>query len=421
VVKLLRQWLDAGVMDEENVVQNPVTGTPQGGVISRVRERVHERTDVRRTRASDVMEIIATLNPVLRGWGNYFRTGNADTMLNRVDAYVHERIVLWLWRRGGQRRRFRAWKWPPARLHEMGLHRLRGTVRYPSQATEQRPSVSRVREDRTHGLNGGLTSTAGRGRLWSKDLPMRRLPSVVLALLLAALGPASARGQDLGSERVPTREERRRAVELFEQSRYLLRSGEFAEARALLLEAFALHPQPALRIALARAHDGAGDTGEAIAHYEAYLEEEPDAADRGEIESRLDALRARAREEQGTPAPPPPPPPAGPDATAPLVGYALIGFGVAGLAAGGVLAGVAASELDTATRASTTQREALATYGRAQEHGNVAIVLLAGGGALAMAGLVVALVTGESSPPPAVRPGARVLLGLGELSIEGSF
>jgi tetratricopeptide (TPR) repeat protein len=250
---------------------------------------------------------------------------------------------------------------------------------------------------------------------------MRRLPSVVLALLLAALGPASARGQDLGSERVPTREERRRAVELFEQSRYLLRSGEFAEARALLLEAFALHPQPALRIALARAHDGAGDTGEAIAHYEAYLEEEPDAADRGEIESRLDALRARAREEQGTPAPPPPPPPAGPDATAPLVGYALIGFGVAGLAAGGVLAGVAASELDTATRASTTQREALATYGRAQEHGNVAIVLFAGGGALAMAGLVVALVTGESSPPPAVRPGARVLLGLGELSIEGSF
>ena len=99
--------------------------------------------------------IIATLNPVLRGWGNYFRTGNADTKLNRVDAYVHERIVRWLWRRGGQRRRFRAWKWPPERLHEMGLHRLRGTVRYPSQATEQGPSVIRVRANRMHGLNGG--------------------------------------------------------------------------------------------------------------------------------------------------------------------------------------------------------------------------------------------------------------------------
>jgi tetratricopeptide (TPR) repeat protein len=250
---------------------------------------------------------------------------------------------------------------------------------------------------------------------------MRRLPWLVLAFLLAGLSAASARGQDLDSERVPTREERRRAVELFEQSRYLLRAGEFAEARALLLEAFALHPQPALRVALARAHDGAGDTNDAITHYEAYLEEDPDAADRGEIQTRLEALRARAREEQGAPEPPPPPPPGGPDTAGPLVGYTAIGFGFAGLVAGGVLAGVASSELDTATRASTTQREALATYGRAQEHGNVAVVLLAGGAALAMTGLVVALVTGESSPPPAARSGARVVLGLGELWIEGSF
>ena len=33
VLKLLRQWLEAGVM-EEGRVRNPVAGTPQGGVIS---------------------------------------------------------------------------------------------------------------------------------------------------------------------------------------------------------------------------------------------------------------------------------------------------------------------------------------------------------------------------------------------------
>lgn len=34
VLKLIRKWLDAGVLDEDNVVRNPNSGTPQGGVIS---------------------------------------------------------------------------------------------------------------------------------------------------------------------------------------------------------------------------------------------------------------------------------------------------------------------------------------------------------------------------------------------------
>ena len=128
---------------------------PSPRAMKRIRERVHDLTDVRRTRASDVMEIITLLNPVLRGWGNYFKTGNAAAKFNQIDDYVHERVTRWLWRRGGQRTRFRISKWPHARLHGMGLHQLRTRVRYPSQATEQRPSVSRVRENRTHGLKGG--------------------------------------------------------------------------------------------------------------------------------------------------------------------------------------------------------------------------------------------------------------------------
>ena len=252
---------------------------------------------------------------------------------------------------------------------------------------------------------------------------MRRLLGSVVGLLLGlALCSGLARAQDFDARPMPTAEDRRRAVELFEQSRHLLRSGEFEEARDHLIEAYQLFPQPALRVALARAYDGAGDTAHAIEHYEGYLEEDPDAADQGEIETRLEELRVQLREEQGTPEPPPPPPPSGPDTTGPLVGYTLLGFGAAGLIAGGALAGVAASDYGAATRASTTQREARAAYGRAQDMGNVSVGLLAGGGALALAGLVLALVTGESSsPPPARRPRARVSLGLGGLSIEGSF
>jgi tetratricopeptide (TPR) repeat protein len=252
---------------------------------------------------------------------------------------------------------------------------------------------------------------------------MKRLLASAVGLILGVvLWSGAAGAQDLDARPLPSAEDRRRAVELFEQSRHLLRAGEFEEAREHLIEAYALYPQAALRVALARAYDGAGDTAHAIEHYDGYLEEDPDAPDRGEIETRLEELRAQLREEQGTPEPAPPPPPSGPDTTGPLVGFTLIGFGVAGLIAGGVLAGVAASDIGVATRASTTQREARVAYGRAQDLGNVSVGLLAGGGALAMAGLVLALVTGESSSPaPARRPGARVSLELGGLSIEGSF
>jgi RNA-directed DNA polymerase len=129
---------------------------PSPKAMKRVRERVHDLTDARRSGVKDVKVIIASVNPVLRGWGNYFRTGNADREFQRIDEYAYGRLVRWMQRRGGQRTRYRMEAWPHERLHEeMGLHRLRGTVRYPAQATPQRPSVSRVRETRTHGLKGG--------------------------------------------------------------------------------------------------------------------------------------------------------------------------------------------------------------------------------------------------------------------------
>jgi hypothetical protein len=50
--------------------------------------------------------------------------------------------------------------WTRNAFHDLGMHRLRGTVRYPGHAQvprPERPPVSRVPEIRTHGLNGGPT------------------------------------------------------------------------------------------------------------------------------------------------------------------------------------------------------------------------------------------------------------------------
>jgi RNA-directed DNA polymerase len=61
---------------------------PSFRCVKRVRARIQELTDRRRNRVSDARELIDRLNPVLRGWGNYFRTGNAANQLIRIDNYV---------------------------------------------------------------------------------------------------------------------------------------------------------------------------------------------------------------------------------------------------------------------------------------------------------------------------------------------
>lgn len=249
VLKLLRKWLDAGVMEEGNV-RHEATGTPQGGVISpllaniylheldrewqrdcqhlgvlvryaddfvvlcrsesqaneamrrlreifarlkltlhpektklvqiglgkdgfdflgchlrivksrfkgrtylfrwpsvksmkKLRSRVRELTD-RRRRAGlkDVDEVIADLNPVLKGWGNYFRTGNASKQFTQIDYYVWQRITRMLGKQRGFHGHPLAWRvsqqrraWPMAKLRARGLHKLLGTIQYPGSKT----------------------------------------------------------------------------------------------------------------------------------------------------------------------------------------------------------------------------------------------------------------------------------------------
>jgi RNA-directed DNA polymerase len=128
---------------------------PSPKACKRLRRRVHELTNASRSGAQDMKDLIACLNPLLRGWGNYFRTGNAERVFNRMDTYVYDRLRRWHWRRGGQRARHVSAAWPLDRYHELGLYRLRGTVSYPANATPPRPSVSRVQEICTHGLKGG--------------------------------------------------------------------------------------------------------------------------------------------------------------------------------------------------------------------------------------------------------------------------
>ena len=107
---------------------------PSPKAMNHIRARVRDLTD-RRRRAGmkDIRVVIRDLNPVLRGWGNYFRTGNASEKFNQIDSYVRVRLVRLLMRCGGQRRKRIRWEdWTHTDFVEKhGLHQLLGTIRYP--------------------------------------------------------------------------------------------------------------------------------------------------------------------------------------------------------------------------------------------------------------------------------------------------
>jgi group II intron reverse transcriptase/maturase len=105
---------------------------PSTRSMKRVRARVKELTDRRWNWVSDVRELIDMLNPVLRGWGNYFRTGNAANKFIQVDKYVVWRLKRFLIQRKGRHLRAgEAAGWTRDYFEALGLHRLRGTIRYP--------------------------------------------------------------------------------------------------------------------------------------------------------------------------------------------------------------------------------------------------------------------------------------------------
>jgi RNA-directed DNA polymerase len=108
---------------------------PSQRAMKRIRAKVKAKTGRNRTAVPDVRVVIDELNPVLRGWGNYFRTGNAATKFNEIDRYVAWRLKrLMVKRHGRNLRAGQAERWTRHWFRELGLHQLMGTIRYPGTA-----------------------------------------------------------------------------------------------------------------------------------------------------------------------------------------------------------------------------------------------------------------------------------------------
>jgi RNA-directed DNA polymerase len=106
------------------------------------------RTATREGKNEPLAILLGRLNPVLRGWTNYFRHGVSKATFNYLRAFVWRRVVCWLrhkhptmtWKE--LRQRYLAGWWPaqgetvlvdPARVH-VTRYRYRGD-RIPSPWT----------------------------------------------------------------------------------------------------------------------------------------------------------------------------------------------------------------------------------------------------------------------------------------------
>jgi group II intron reverse transcriptase/maturase len=102
---------------------------PSARAMNTIRAKVRALTD-RRYAGLTIESAVDRLNPVLRGWGNYFRAGNSARKFNQIDSYVHERLAIL----ACNKHQLSGRKWDSRFNGEwfrrLGVHTLKGTIRY---------------------------------------------------------------------------------------------------------------------------------------------------------------------------------------------------------------------------------------------------------------------------------------------------
>ena len=127
----LRKRFSGPIWEESRTRKYFLQRWPSTKSMKRIRQRVKELT-LRSRCHRDPRDVIAELNPVLRGWGQYFRTGNAADKFSEIDKYVTWRLKrLRMQRKGRHLKPGEARHWNASYFHALGLHHLHGTVRYP--------------------------------------------------------------------------------------------------------------------------------------------------------------------------------------------------------------------------------------------------------------------------------------------------
>ena len=125
----------SGRMLERGVRRYYLQRWPSARAMKRIRARIKALTARGRV-GLGIRDVIVAINPILRGWGNYFRTGNAHGKFLQIDRYVVDRLRgLMIMRHGRNLKPGQSTTWTREWFEAHGPYRLRGTIRYPGLAS----------------------------------------------------------------------------------------------------------------------------------------------------------------------------------------------------------------------------------------------------------------------------------------------
>jgi RNA-directed DNA polymerase len=130
----LRKKLSGPILERSKKRLYFLQREPSQRSMKRIRERIREVTP-RGACHADLRDVVKRINPILRGWGEYFRNGNAAVKFNSVDRYVWRRLCRLRVKRKGRNLKPNEWRrWTTEYFQSFGLIRLGGTIQYPENA-----------------------------------------------------------------------------------------------------------------------------------------------------------------------------------------------------------------------------------------------------------------------------------------------
>ena len=108
---------------------------PSGRAMVSIRVKVKAITAPRFRLKQPIGVLVTELNPVLRGWGNYFKWGNSTRKFSQIDSYVQARLALFDSKKRQKRGRSWGMVHTAAWYGGLGVFSLSGTIRYGQPAT----------------------------------------------------------------------------------------------------------------------------------------------------------------------------------------------------------------------------------------------------------------------------------------------
>jgi group II intron reverse transcriptase/maturase len=105
---------------------------PSQKSMKRLRDKIKAIVNRSRNGIRHIGELVVKLNPILRGWANYFRSGNANKQFDQMEKYVWERIARFECKRHKRTAPYRNPKYDYLWYRSLGIERLAGTMKYPN-------------------------------------------------------------------------------------------------------------------------------------------------------------------------------------------------------------------------------------------------------------------------------------------------